>query len=247
MKHKAQLAATFSIAARDKATGLLGVAVASKVLAVGAICPFLQANVGAIASQAYLNPKLGVHGLNLLAEGLSAPDALKAVLAEDQGREWRQLNIVDSLGRSAAFNGQHTDPWSEVRTGTNYALGGNLLAGPETVAAMENAFLDKESIPFEERLMRVLEAADAAGGDRRGKQSAALHIVYHQPVPYINLRVDNHAEPVRELRLMLDLALKTGLLDFTYRIADTLMPRPLEETMERQRVLRQQLGIPSLN
>ena len=245
MNHSAPLAATFSIAARDAGTGMLGVAVASKVLAVGASCPFVRAGVGAISSQAYLNPALGVHGLELLSQGLDAEETLATILADDDGREWRQLNIVDSLGRSAAFGGQRTDPWSEVRTGPEYALGGNLLVGPQTVAAMEKSFLHDVSAPFGERLMRVLEAADAAGGDMRGKQSAALYVVYRQPVPYINLRVDDHPEPIRELRRLLDMARDTGLLEFTYRVADTLTPRPAEENVERQRALRRQFDIPN--
>lgn len=238
------IASTFSIAARDASSGMLGVAVASKVLAVGASCPFVRAGVGAISSQAYLNPALGVRGLELLATGLAAEEVIEMLLREDAGREWRQLNIVDSQGRAAAFSGAHTDPWSETRTGPNYALGGNLLAGTETVAAMEKAFLAAVDLPFGERLVQVLEAADAAGGDLRGKQSAALYVVYRQPVPYINLRVDDHSEPIRELRRLLDLARSSGALTFNYRVADTLQPRPPEENVERQRILRQQFGIP---
>lgn len=244
MKPDAPLAATFSIAARDQASGMLGVAVASKVLAVGASCPFVRAGVGAISSQAYLNPALGVRGLQLLEDGLSAQAALDTVLAEDEGRQWRQVNIVDNFGRSASHSGSQTDPWSEVRTGPNYALGGNLLTGTKTIEAMEKSLLSGQNLSFGERLMQALEAADNAGGDRRGKQSAALYIVYHQAVPYINLRVDDHPEPIGELRRLLDLAISSGLLAYTFQIADTLTPRPLNETINRQREVRQQLGIP---
>lgn len=238
------LAATFSIAARDAATGMLGVAVASRVLAVGASCPFVQAGIGAISSQAYLNPGLGVRGLQRLAQGESAAQALEHILAEDEGREWRQVNIVDSHGGSASYTGKRADPWNGTRHGANYALGGNLLVGEETITAMERAFLDLEGHEFGERLLRVLEAADAAGGDRRGKQSSALYIMYRQPVPYINLRVDDHPEPIKELRRIFTIGTDTGFFAFTKKLSETLEPRAPSENIERQRALRQNLGIP---
>jgi uncharacterized Ntn-hydrolase superfamily protein len=244
MNHDITLAATFSIAARDAATGRLGVAVASRVLAVGASCPFVRAGVGAISSQAYLNPGLGVRGLELLADGLTAAQTLDKLLAGDEGRDWRQINIADSHGGSASHTGARADPWKGTRHGPNYALGGNLLVGEETVAAMERAFQDPAELEFGERLLRVLEAADAAGGDMRGKQSAALYVVYRQPVPYINLRVDDHAEPIRELRRLFTIGSETGYLAFTKKLSDTLQPRAPSENVERQRTLRQSLGIP---
>lgn len=242
--HPVGLAATFSIASRDKESGMLGVAVASKVLAVGSTCPFVAPGVGALSSQAYMNPVLGIRGLALLAEGYAAPDVAEMILAEDEGREWRQLNIVDRFGRSIAFTGTRTDPWSGSRSGQDYAIGGNLLAGKEVVEAMEAAFLAEGELDFGDRLLRVLEAADAAGGDMRGKQSAALYVVYRQSIPYINLRVDDHREPISELRRLYDLASNTGVLAYTYRLADTLQPRTIQENAERQRALRLTLGLP---
>jgi uncharacterized Ntn-hydrolase superfamily protein len=154
------IATTFSIAARDADSGMLGVAVASRVLAVGAFCRFVRAGVGAISSQAYLNPSLGVDGLRLLADGLSAPEALERLLAADEGRDWRQINVVDSAGRSSAYSGARTDPWSETRYGPDYALGGNLLAGPDVVADMEG------------------RAPDAGvGGGRRGRRRSPRETV----------------------------------------------------------------------
>lgn len=243
-EHDPTLAATFSIAARDAATGMLGVAVASRVLAVGASCPFVQAGVGAISSQAYLNPGLGVRGLQLLAQGKRAEQVMDELIAADEGRDWRQVNITDSHGGSASYTGKRADPWNGTRHGPNYALGGNLLVGEETVAAMERTFLELEGEEFGERLLRVIEAADAAGGDRRGKQSAALYIGYRQPVPYINLRVDDHPAPIQELRRLFTKGKETGYFTFTKQLSDTLEPRAPEDNIPRQRALRESLGIP---
>lgn len=237
------VAATFSVAARDEVTGMLGVAVASKALAVGATCPFAQADIGAICSQAYSNPNLGVLGLDLLSKGFTAEQTLHMLLARDEGRDWRQVNIVDNSGESAAFTGSRTDPWSGTRNGLNYALGGNLLVSEETVKRMEETFLATSGLEFGERLLHVLEAGDAAGGDVRGKQSAAIYIVYRQPFPYLNLRVDDHREPINELRRIFDLT-QGDYLANRLRLADALQPRSIEENIILQRSIRHQLRIP---
>lgn len=220
---------------------MLGVAVASKALAVGATCAFVRAGRGAIASQAYSNPRLGIEGIALLTEGQSAEETLRQILARDEGRDWRQVNIVDGRGGSAAHTGSRTDPWSGSRSGQDYALGGNLLAGEAVVVEMERAFRDASGDEFAERLMRVLEAGDAAGGDRRGKQSAAILIAYRQIFPYLDLRVDDHPEAVSELRRVLQVAREGEYLANRRRLADTLQTRSVEEIIKLQQATRRGL------
>src|SRR6185503_17053106 len=159
---------TFSIAARCARTGQLGVAVSTKVPAVGAICPFVAPGVGAVATQAWVNPYIGVRVLAELGKGLPAAGALQTVLENEIDRELRQVGVVDAKGSSASFTGTATDPWTGHRNGPNYAVQGNMLVGEDTVAAMEHAFLDSASEPLGERLMRALEAGQRAGGDKRG-------------------------------------------------------------------------------
>lgn len=230
---------TFSIAAYDAKTGQLGVAVSSKVLAVGAFCPHAKAGVGAISSQAWLNPYLGVDGLALLAQGLSPQEVVDRVIAEDVGGEFRQIVMVDAQGRSAAFTGSETDQWCGHRTGDGYATAGNLLFSAETVDAIAETFEANAGEILPERLVRALAAGQAAGGDKRGRQSAALLVVNKLELPYVTLRVDDHPDPVAELRRLLDMA-KEHTLPFGERVSSTRAPRTAEEIRERQRLLAQQ-------
>jgi uncharacterized Ntn-hydrolase superfamily protein len=204
---------TFSIVAYDATSGMLGVAVSTRVPAVGAVCPFARAGVGAISTQAWTNPLLGVDGLDLLEQGFSAEEALQKLLDADPDPESRQIIAVDREGRSAAHTGSETDPWKGHRTGDGYAVAGNMLVGEETIAAMVEAFEASAEEPLSERLLRALEAGQAAGGDKRGRQSAALYVVRTEPYPYLDLRVDEHTDPVAELRRVYDVA-KSGLLPF---------------------------------
>ncbi|RKD22973.1 hypothetical protein BEP19_12135 [Ammoniphilus oxalaticus] len=190
---------TFSIVARCPDSGRFGVAISTAVPAVGSLCSFAKAGVGAIATQAWVNPSLGVKGLALLEEGLSAEQTLKRLLAEDDGRNSRQLGIVDASGQSIAYTGSRTVRHQGHTSGPNYAIQGNMLKGPETLQAMEDSFCSSEG-ELAERLMRALEAGQAAGGDKRGKVSAALTVVDTEGFPYCELRVDEHADPVAELR-----------------------------------------------
>lgn len=197
---------TFSIVARCARTGRLGGAVSTAVPAVGAICLFIQAGVGAVASQSWVNPYLGIDALELLAAGAAAQGALDKVLAGDDGRSLRQLGGVDATGRAAAWTGQDCTPWCGHRTGPGYAVQGNMLAAESVIAGMEAAFLDAADEDLAERLIRALEAGQAAGGDKRGKQSAALKICDREAYPWLDLRVDEHAAPVVELRRVLEVA-----------------------------------------
>jgi uncharacterized Ntn-hydrolase superfamily protein len=196
--------ATFSIVTIDPATGELGVAVASKFLAVGAVVPWARAGVGAVATQSYANVSYGPTGLELMAAGYSAGETLARLLADDPERELRQVGIVDARGGTATFTGSACHAWAGGRTGPGYVVQGNILTGPEVVDAMAHAFETTEG-PLAARLLAALAAGDAAGGDRRGKQSAALLVVKERggyggyTDRFIDLRVDDHPEPVAEL------------------------------------------------
>jgi uncharacterized Ntn-hydrolase superfamily protein len=204
---------TFSIVAYDDTSGMLGVAVSTRVPAVGAVCPFARAGVGAISTQAWTNPLLGVDGLDLLEQGYSAEEALHKLLDADPDPETRQIIAVDEKGRSAAHTGSETDPWKGHRTGEGYAVAGNMLVGEETITAMVEAFGASVEEPLYERLLRALESGQAAGGDKRGRQSAALYVVKSEPYPCLDLRVDEHSDPVAELRRVYEVA-KRELLPF---------------------------------
>ncbi|CAA0128681.1 Uncharacterised protein [Starkeya nomas] len=204
---------TFSIVAHCPRTGQLGVAVASAVPAVGAMCPYMRAGVGAVSTQSWVNPYLAIHVLDRLAEGLPAPDALAAALEIDDRTDLRQFGLVDARGGAAAWTGEACTGWAGQHTGEGYAVQGNMLAGPGVVTAMVEAFEASTDHELDERLMRALEAGDAAGGDKRGKQSAALRIVADQDYALLDLRVDEHATPVGDLRRILEVA-RLQLLPF---------------------------------
>jgi uncharacterized Ntn-hydrolase superfamily protein len=190
---------TFSVVAHCAQTGDLGVAASTAIPAVGAINPRARARVGAIATQAWSNPYLGIDGLSLLAQGLSAAEVLERLLAVDADRERRQLCVVDAQGGVAAFTGAEVQPWRGHRIGAGYAVAGNYLISGGTIQAMAGAFETARG-PLGERLLLALEAGQAAGGDRRGRASAALLVVRDEEYPYVDLRVDEHSAPVAELR-----------------------------------------------
>jgi len=191
---------TFSIVARCPRTGMLGVATSSKFLAAGGGVPHVRAGVGAIASQSFANPYLGIDGLTLLEQGLAAERALEKLVEGDRGRELRQVAIVDRDGHTAAYTGAKCIPWAGHLEGGAYVCLGNILAGEAVVKAMALAFEVSVDEELPERLLRVLEAAQEAGGDRRGRQSAGIHIVHTEEYPYCDLRVDDHPDPIPELR-----------------------------------------------
>ncbi|MDF2998381.1 MAG: hypothetical protein K0R27_4018 [Xanthobacteraceae bacterium] len=205
---------TFSIVARCKETGRLGVAVATAVPAVGSMCPFTRAGVGAVSTQSWTNPYLAIAALEAMAAGAAAPDALAAVMASDEARDLRQIGVVDAQGRAAVWSGAACTQWFGHEIGDGFAVQGNMLTGGEVIAAMEEAFSASAGAPLDERLMRAMEAGDAAGGDRRGKQSSALRIHGAEDYPALDLRVDEHAEPVTELRRVLEIA-RLQLVPFT--------------------------------
>jgi len=201
---------TFSIVALDRRTGEMGVAVASKFLAVGAVVPWARAGVGAVATQAWANLSFGPEGLRLLEGGAAAEAVVEQLTGADEGRQNRQLGVVDAQGRSAAWTGAECFAWAGHRGGDGFTCQGNILAGPRVVEGMAEAFQGTEG-QFPERLAAALEAGQAARGDSRGQQSAALLVVKEKGSyggyldRYIDLRVDDHPTPVLELRKLLDL------------------------------------------
>jgi uncharacterized Ntn-hydrolase superfamily protein len=199
---------TFSITARCQRTGELGVAVSTKVPAVGMLCPFVS-NVGAVATQSWVNPYLGLWGLEHLASGHTAEETLEYLKGKDAGIEYRQFAVVDSSGRSAAFTGSKSDTWRGHLTGPNYAVAGNMLVGGQTLTSMRDAFESDDSRPLAERLLSALSAGQTAGGDKRGRQSAALKIYNTEEYPALDLRVDEHPDPVTELQRVYGVALES--------------------------------------
>ena len=195
---------TWSIVARDAESGAFGVAVTTKFFAVGALCPHAQSGVGALATQALVNPTFGPRGLRLLAEGRSAAAVAAALLAMDAGRETRQLHLLDAAGGIAAHTGKDCVPWCGHAIEDGFSVAGNMLAGPAVIADTAAAYKAAAGRPFADRLIRALEAGQAAGGDKRGKQSAALLVYAGEEYPWLDLRVDDHAEPLVELRRLYD-------------------------------------------
>jgi uncharacterized Ntn-hydrolase superfamily protein len=202
----AEPVATYSICACDLEAGQWGVATQSKFLAVGSVVPWAEPHVGAIATQSYANPRYGPDGLALLREGLPADEVVERLTRADDGRDQRQLGVVDGNGRSATFTGSACHAWAGGRNDSCYAAQGNILVSAETVDALAESFESSAGRPLAERLLDCLDAAQTAGGDRRGQQSAALLVVEHDggysglSDLLVDLRVDDHPQPLTELR-----------------------------------------------
>ncbi len=190
---------TWSIIARD-ASGAFGVAIATRFFAVGALCPHAESGVGALSTQALVNPHYGRQGLELLRAGVPASEVVKRLTAPDEGREQRQVHVIDAAGRIGQHTGKSCIDWCGALAGEGYSVAGNMLANQRVVRETAQAFEKSIDRPFAERLIAALEAGEAAGGDKRGKQSAALLIHSTEDYAEIDLRVDDHAEPLAELR-----------------------------------------------
>ena len=208
---RSDVVATYSIVACDPVASQWGVAVQSKFLAVGSVVPWAEPHVGAIATQSWANPRYGPDGLELLRSGQTAEEAVAALTGADEGREHRQLGVVDSSGRAATFTGKECQDWAGGRTGECYAAQGNILVSAATVDALAATFESNSHLELAERLIECLAAAQAAGGDRRGQQSASLLIV-EKDAGYaklsdtvVDLRVDDHERPIAELRRLFSL------------------------------------------
>ena len=190
---------TWSIIARDTATGQIGIAVATRFFAVGARVPHIAAGLGGIATQALVNPYYGIDGIRMLREGGSPQEIANRLTGADEGRESRQLHILDAAGRIAAFTGKDCVDWCGHLAGDGFSIAGNMLAGADVLEETAKTYLAGESLPFARRLIAAMRAGEAAGGDKRGKQSAALLIHEREEWSALDLRVDDHDDPLAEL------------------------------------------------
>ena len=190
---------TWSIIARDSAGGQIGIAVATRFFAVGARVPHIAAGFGAVATQALVNPYYGIDGARLLREGKSPDDIVKALLAADSGREARQLHVMDLQGRIAAHTGSDCVDWCGHIARDGISIAGNMLANADVLEETAKAYRDNQTLPFAQRLIAAMKAGETAGGDKRGKQSAALLIHGEEEWSDLDLRVDDHLDPLAEL------------------------------------------------
>jgi len=213
---------TWSILVRDSATGALGAAVASRFFAVGALCIHVEGGVAALATQALVNPMYAVHAMPRLREG-AAPDAIVAALVgEDPGRAVRQLHILDAQGRVAQHTGEDCVSWAGHVRGADVSVAGNMLAGPDVVARTLDAFVGATG-GLAERLLTAMEAGEAAGGDKRGRQSAGVKVCLADPYPDLDIRADDHPDPLAELRRLHRVSLERFAV-FRRHLAGTASP-----------------------
>jgi len=190
---------TWSLIARDPATGAFGIAVATKNFAVGARVPHIASKVGAVATQALVNPFYGVNGVKLLRAGKSPDEIIKTLTASDDGREQRQVHVMDASGRIAAHTGKACVDWCGHTSHEGFSVAGNMLAGSAVIEHTAKTYAANAALPFARRLIAAMKAGEAAGGDKRGKQSAALVIASTEDYADLDLRVDDHADPLDEL------------------------------------------------
>jgi uncharacterized Ntn-hydrolase superfamily protein len=190
---------TWSIIARDSQTGQIGIAVATRFFAVGARVPHIAPGLGGIATQALVNPYYGIDGVKLLREGRSPREVIDMLVATDDGREARQLHVMDAQGRIAAHTGKECIDWCGHIQGEGFSLAGNMLAGAAVLDDTAKAYMANAALPFAQRLIAAMKAGEAAGGDKRGKQSAALLIHSEEEWSDLDLRVDDHTDPLAEL------------------------------------------------
>jgi uncharacterized Ntn-hydrolase superfamily protein len=190
---------TWSLIARDPSTGAFGIAVATRFFAVGALCPHGEGGVGALATQALINPLYGPRGLRLLRDGAMAHRVVDVLTESDSGRAARQLHVLDAAGHGAAYTGTECVPWCGHALHDGFSVAGNMLSGPDVIAETARANVASRDLPFAQRLIAALRAGEAAGGDKRGKQSAALKIYTTEEYPALDMRVDDHPDPLAEL------------------------------------------------
>jgi uncharacterized Ntn-hydrolase superfamily protein len=211
---------TWSVVARDPATGHLGIAVASRFFAVGGIVPHVRGGVGAVATQAFVNPLYGIDGLAALAAGREPQAIVADLTARDEGRDQRQMHLVDATGRNAAFTGAQCIDWAGHLVEDDISVAGNMLVGPQVVAETMATYRKAASKPFAERLLEAMQAGEDAGGDKRGRQSAALVVYRDQDYAWLRLHADDHADPLAELRRLYAVAQERYLF-----VAETMATR----------------------
>lgn len=191
---------TYSIVARDAVTGHFGIAVASRFFAVGSMVPTIDSGIGAVASQAFANPLYGAKSLKLLSAGIRPSEVIDTVTGQDTGQAHRQIHLIDNQGRNAAFTGANCIDWAGHEMAENVSVAGNMLSGPEVVSRTLQTYQAELDQPLTERLLLAMQAGEDAGGDKRGKQAAGLLVYKDQDYPWLDLRVDDHADPLQELR-----------------------------------------------
>ncbi len=211
---------TWSIVAREPETGHLAIAVATRFFAVGSIVPHIRGGIGAVATQAFASPLYGIDGLAMLASGHAPGEILETLSARDEGREQRQFHLIDGKGNNAAFTGAKCIDWAGHLVDDNVSIAGNMLAGPQVIAETLATFKKTEGKPLAERLLEALRAGEYAGGDKRGKQSAALVIHRDQDYAWLNIRVDDNADPLAELERLYAVAQERYL-----HVAETMPTR----------------------
>ena len=227
---------TWSIVACDAATGELGIAVASRFFAVGAVVPHVAAGIGAVASQGFVSPMYGTDGLKILAAHVP-PDGVVAALTEgDRGAHARQVHLVDAKGRNAAFTGETCVPYAGHILGEAVSVAGNMLVGPQVLEATLSTYRARTGVPLAERLLDAMDAGEAAGGDKRGRQSAALVVYRGEDYPWLDIRADDHADPLAELRRLHQVAYERYLL-----VVETMPTRANRDGMIDRSVIDRQI------
>ncbi|MGF9695361.1 DUF1028 domain-containing protein [Rhizobium sp. 0TCS1.26] len=211
---------TWSIVARDPETGHFGIAVASRFFAVGAAVPYMRGGIGAVATQAFVSPLYGTEGLAMLGEGRSPREIIDHLTGRDDGAQQRQLHLIDAGGRNAAFTGTKCIDWAGHIVEDNVSVAGNMLAGPQVLDRTLETYRQHASLPFADRLLSAMDAGEAAGGDKRGRQSAALVIYRDQDHAWLNIRADDHTDPLAELRRLYAVAQERYL-----HVAETMPTR----------------------
>ncbi len=242
---------TFSIVARDPATGDVGIAVASRFFAVGAVVPHVRHN-SAVATQAYVNPMWGIEGVARLANREPAEAVLSDFVARDPGQHERQAHMIDADGRSAGHTGAGCVDWAGHTLAEGVSVAGNMLAGPEVVARTLECYLDNPGIELAERLLVAMEAGEAAGGDKRGRQSASLRTHRRQDYPHYDLRVDDHADPLAELRRLKAVAEERYIIfaetfGTSDRFAGTVERAGVDQALAEKEADMARRGVPSLS
>lgn len=233
---------TWSIVAKDPETGWFAIAIASRFFAVGALCPWASKD-GAVSTQALMNPVLGPRALAMLNEGQRAADIRDMLIAADEGRAQRQLHLVDAAGGSAAHTGADCVTWCGHETAPGLSVAGNMLAGPQVVADCFAAYRDNLQLGLVERLLAAMTAGEAAGGDKRGKQSAAILVQGTEPYPLLSLRVDDHADPLPELARLYEVS-KERYIPFSHGFPRPGRPHGIPERSELDVIIERESGRP---
>jgi len=234
---------TWSIIARDPNTAQFGIAIASRFFAVGAMCIWSEGGIGAVCTQALMNPLLGPRGLALLGEGLRPGDICDILITGDEGRDQRQVHLMDTTGASAAHTGRRCIDWCGHERAENISVAGNMLAGPEVVAKTLSTYRDRSELAMVDRLIAAMAAGEAAGGDKRGRQSAALLVQGPEPYPRLSLRVDDHGDPLAELGRLHEVA-KERFLPFSLAFPTADRPYGILDRQRLEKIIEREAGKP---